>query len=390
MGAFKQIRQIAKRELKYMYHNRIYLNCLIILPIFIVLFFTTLMDDGQPVDLPIGIVDQDNTTTSRKLVRILDGFQTSNVVAHYANVNDARQAVQRNEIAAFLLIPNGTTRDLLASKQPKVSFYYSSVVMLAGSTSFKDLKTVVSLGSAGVGKTKLTFLGKTEREIMTFLQPITLDLHMVGNPWASYNIYLVTSFVPGLLMLFIFLITPYSLGMELKFRDRANELMRMADGNPIVAVVGKLLPVTLFSLVMFYGFEFYIYCVLDFPHPGGFWPIFLLGTLSVFAAISFGVFCFGLMPSMRMSMSICSLWAMLSLSMAGATYPNYAMDSILQSLAWLFPLHHYYNCYKTCIFNDFAMCYAWQHWVALLAFGMLPLLVMKKLGRALREYEYLP
>ena len=145
----------------------------------------------------------------------LDAFQTTHVVAHYPNMNEAREAIQRNQIYAFLLIPKGTTTGLMSDKQPKISFYYSSVSLVSGSLLYRDLKTISTLGSAGVGMTKLSAIGKTENEIRTFLQPIAVDLHMINNPWVNYNVYLSTTMVPGVLMIFIFLLTPYSIGTEL-------------------------------------------------------------------------------------------------------------------------------------------------------------------------------
>ena len=230
---------------------------------------------------------------------------------------EARHAIQKNEIYAFLLIPDGTEAGLMAQKQPKISFYYSSVSLAAGSLLFRDLKTISTLGGAAAGMAKLSALGKTNDEIMTFLQPIAVDLHMIGNPYANYNYYLSSVMVPGLIMLFIFLITPYSIGTELKF-NRARDWMRMAGNNPYLAIAGKMLPQTLIFLSIFLLFEFYIYYVLQFPHPGGALPIILLGILSVLSCQCFGIFAFGLMPSLRMSMSICSLWGVVSFSICAS------------------------------------------------------------------------
>ena len=47
----------------------------------------------------------------------------------------------------------------------------------------------------------------------------------------------------------------------------------MAGNNPLIAIAGKMLPQTLVHLIVFYGFEFYVYHILQFPHPGGIWPI---------------------------------------------------------------------------------------------------------------------
>ncbi len=386
---FKRLYHIALRECGIMSKNPIYGFCMVIFPILIVFFFTTLMKEGVPTEMPVGIVDQDNTATSRALVRKLDAFQTTHVVAHYQNMNEARHAIQTNDIYAFLLIPDGTEAGMMASRQPKISFYYSSVSLAAGSLLMRDLKTISTLGSAAVGMQKLSALGKTGDEIKTFLQPIAVDLHMIGNPYANYNYYLSSIMVPGLIMVFIFLITPYSIGTELKF-GRAKEWMRMANNNPYLAIAGKMLPQTLIFLTIFYAFEFYIYYVLKFPHPGGALPIMLLGLLSVLACQCFGIFAFGLMPSLRMSMSICSLWAVVSFSICGATYPIFAMDSPIEAIGQLFPLRHYYMIYQMNIFNGFPMADAVMHWGALILFIALPLLTIWNVKKAMLVYKYIP
>lgn len=384
-----RILHIAYREIGIMRKNPIYGFCTVIFPALAILFFTSLMNEGMPVEMPVGVVDQDNTATSRQLIRQFDAFQTTHVVAHYSNVNEARQAIQRNKIYAFLYIPKGTTTGLMSDQQPKISFYYSNVTLVAGSMLYRDLKTISTLGSAAVGMTKLSAIGKTSKEIRTFLQPIAVDLHMIGNPWANYNVYLSTTMVPGVIMVFIFLLTPYSIGTELKFK-RSRQWIKMAGGNTHIALIGKLLPQTLIFLTMMYAFEFYIFYCLGFPHPGGVGPMLLLGLLAVLACQGFGVFAFGLMPSLRMSMSICSLWSVVSFSVCGATYPVFAMDSIIQSVAQLFPLRHYYMIYQMSIFNGYPLTDSWFDLMALCIFALLPIFTIWNIKRAMLIYTYIP
>ncbi len=385
----KRIYHIFIRELYIMWRNPIYGFCVLLFPIVVAIFFTTLMGEGEPVNMPVGVVDQDNTATSRAMIRRLDAFQTTHVVAHYPNMNEARNAIQRNEIYAFLLIPKGTTDGLLSSRQPKISFYYSSVTLVAGSLLYRDLKTIASLGSANVGMAKLAALGKTEKEIRTFLQPINIDLHMVGNPWANYNIYLSTVMAPGVLMIFMFLLVPYSIGTELKFH-RSRQWMNMAGNNIHIAIAGKILPQSVIFICVLLCYEFYIFYGLGFPHPGGIIPIVLVGILTVLACQCFGIFVFGLMPSLRMSMSICSLWSVISFSACGATYPLFAMDSMIQSMAQLFPLRHYYMIYQMCIFNGYPLLYAWFNILALVIFLFLPMFSISHIKTAMLKYVYIP
>ena len=380
---------MAWREVRIMLHNPMYGCCMVVFPILAMIFFTSLMDEGLPEDMPVGVVDLDNTTTSRSLIRRLDGFQSSKVVAHYTSVAEARRAIQENQIYAFLYIPKGTTDDLLASRQPKISYYYNLASIMSGSLLMKDLKTISTLGSAGVGQATMRAKGYTQEQIMAFLQPIRIDLHQVGNPYTNYNSYLSTVFVPGIMMLFIFMISAYSLGMELKF-DTGKEWLAMADNRIVVAIIGKFLTQALIWLALIFFYEFYVFSILGFPHQGSVAMLILLAVLEVFAAQGFGIFAFGLMPSLRMSLSVCSLWAVLSMSMAGSAFPVMGMDGALQSLSWLFPLRHYYMVYQICVFNGFPLLEAWFHFVAMVGFMLLPWFVISKIKNAMLTYVYIP
>ena len=389
MKVLGQIYEVMMRELQILRQNHIYRFCMVLFPILVIIFFTTMLDDGLPTSMPVGIVDLDNTSTTRALERKLDGFQMSKVVAHYPSVAEARQAIQRNEIYGFLYIPKGTTSKLLASRQPKISYYYTYTTMVAGSMIMKDMKTVSSLGSAALGQATMRAKGLTDKQIQTLLQPITIDLHQIANPWSSYNVYLTTVMVPGILMIFIFLISAYSLGTELKFASSKN-WMAMADNNVTIALVGKFLPQTLIWLAIVFGYQLYVFFYLGFPHQGSPWMLVLLGLMHVMAAQGFGIFAFGLMPSLRMSMSISSLWAVLSISMAGSAFPAMGMDGALQSLSWLFPLRHYFMLYQACIFNGFPLVEVWFHFAALLGFILLPWMVASKIKNAMLTYVYIP
>ncbi len=384
----KDFLNTARRECGIIFTTPVYLICMVVLPLVVMVFFTSLMQQGQPNKMPVGIVDLDNTPTTRSMTRRLDAFQNTDVTAYYNSVDEARHAMQENKIYGFMYFPKGTTDKLLSSRQPKISFFYSYTSLTAGALLYKDLKTISMLGSASVGSQTMQAKGFTQKQITAFLQPIAIDVHTVENPWTNYNYYLSTMLVPGCMMLFIFLITAYSFGTELKF-ERGRKLLAASGNNSLTLLLGKLIPQTLIFLTMFYVYSFYVYGILGFPHSGGTWSILLLGLLAVTASQGFGAFMFGLMPSLRMSMSVCSLWAVLSFSLVGTAFPVFAMDAPLEAIAQLFPLRHYFRIYQTSVFNSFPLSYVWMNITALTAFTLLPLLVAGNIKKAMREYKYL-
>jgi ABC-2 type transport system permease protein len=92
---------------------------MIVFPVISIVFFLSLMESGLPLEMPVGIVDLDNTATTRSLVRRLDAFQTTKVIARYPNIDEARHAIQRGEIYGFLYFPKAPPRNLWLAASPR-------------------------------------------------------------------------------------------------------------------------------------------------------------------------------------------------------------------------------------------------------------------------------
>lgn len=383
------ILKIARRELRRMASKPIYWFCMIAAPLFCFVFFTSLMAEGLPTDMPLGLVDNDNTTTSRSLARNLDAFEMTSIKEQYANVTEAREAVQRGDIYGFYYIPKGTTRKAQRQELPVVSFYTNYSYLVAGSLLYRDMRTMSELASGAASRTVLYAKGATERQAMAFLQPIVIDSHAINNPWLNYNVYLSNVILPGLLMLFIFMVTVFSIGTEVKY-NTVHDWLIMARGSMFHALAGKLLPQTLIFFLIGIAFAIGLYGVLHFPCHCGVPTMLLVMFLGIIGAQGLGVFMFAMLPTLRMSLSFASLWGVISFSICGMSYPVMAMHPTLQGVSYLFPLRHYFLLYVNCALDGYPLMNAAPYVVGLLLFAMLPLLLLRRLKKMLLIVPYIP
>lgn len=380
---------VMKRECQRLVSRPLYLFSMVAAPLFCYVFFTTLMGSGLPTDMPVGIVDQDQTSTTRQLSRTLDAFQQSKIVARYPTFNEAREAMQRREIYGFYYIPEGTTAQAQAQRRPTVSFYTNNTLLIAGSLLFKDMKTMSELASGAVVQATLLAKGATEEQAMAFLQPIVIDTHPLQNPWLNYSVYLNNTFAPGVLMLLIFMVTVFSIGVEIKERT-ARQWLRMGHNSIWISLAGKLLPHTAVFFLMGILYNVYLYGFLHFPCHNGIGPMLLATLCLVLASQGMGILMIGVLPTLRLGLSFASLWGVLSFSMCGLSFPLMGMHPTLQALANLFPLRHYFLIYVDQALNGYPMIYSWTNYVALLLFMLLPFLVAPRLKGALIYYKYVP
>lgn len=347
------------------------------------------MDEGLPHDLPVGIVDLDNSSTSRKLIRYLDSFEQSDVTNLYHSVTEARKAVQRGDIYGYFYIPEDLTANAYSYRQPKVSFYTNNSYLIAGSLLYRDMKTISELGIGAAVRSTLYAKGASEKQAMDFLRPIIIETHALNNPWLNYSVYLCNTLVPGVLMLLIFMVTVYSIGSEIK-EGSAKKWLEMGNNSIVTSLLGKILPQTIVFFIMAFFYNAYLYGFLHFPCNSGILPMILSSFLFVLASQSCGIFMIGVLPTLRLGLSFASLWGVISFSISGFTFPVMAMHPTLQGLTNLFPLRHYFLIYVDQALNGHEAFYSWPSYLALLLFMMLPFIILKRLKGALINYKYMP
>lgn len=386
--ALVKIWRIVMRELRRMVSRPLYLFGMVVAPLFSLFFFFSLMGDGLPQDMPVALVDNDNSATSRRLVRQLDNFRQTKIELRCTDFREARLAMQRGDVYGVFVVPESFERDVTSGKQPKISFYTNNSYLIAGSLLFRDMKMISVLGSASAGKEVRLAKGQTERQAMAELQPISIDAHLVGNPWVNYSVYLCNLILPGMLNILVMIMTVFALGSEIKLAS-AKILMRMAKGDLFLALFAKMLPHTLLWFLMITFVEVMLYGYMGFPCNSGILPMLASSYLLVLASQALAIFLFGLLPVMRLSLSAASLLGVLSISISGVSFPVSEMHPILQTWANVFPLRHFFLLYVDQALNGLTFFYTWTNYVALLLFLFLPFFVMPRLKYVFENQKYI-
>lgn len=383
------IRMVALREIHRLVAKPLYIFCMLIAPLFCMVFFISLMKEGLPTNLPIAVVDLDNSSTTRSLIRQLNAFEQTEVAMQTMSFTEARQAMQRGEVYGIFYVPENFSAEASTGKQPKLSFYTNGSYLIAGSLLFKDMKTISVLAGGAVGLKTGTAKGLTESQIKGQLQPIVINTHSIGNPWLNYSVYLNNILIPGVLQLMIFLVTVFSIGSEIKF-GTSPEWLKTGNNSLLVSLAGKLLPHTvLFSIVGFLSCSI-LYGFNAFPLQSGWMPMLTDMFLLVLASQAVGIFMIGVLPTLRLGLSFASLFGMITFSIVGLSFPVADMHPTLQALANLFPLRHYFLIYVDQALNGRDLIYCFGHYLALMAFLILPFLIGRNLKHALLYFRYIP
>ncbi|MDR3262520.1 MAG: ABC transporter permease [Tannerella sp.] len=384
----QHIIRIAKRETGRLFSGRIYWFCLFFAPFFSCLFFLSLMYEGLPVNMPIAVVDLDNSSASRNLVHQLDLLAGLEVTEQYESFNRAQTEMQKGKIYGIFLIPRHFMREAASGKQPMLSFYTNYSYLVAGSLLFKDMKTTATLATASVVLQAGQARGYSDRQVMASVQPVVIESHPIGNPWINYSVYLNNLILPGIFSLMIMCITIYSIGIEIKEKT-VREWLPDDDTSSITSsLIGKLLPQTLLFFIVGMLIYAILYIGMQFPFNGAAGNMIIALFLYIVSSQALGVFMIGCFPTLRLGLSFACLFGMIAFSISGFSFPVNAMYPPIQAVSNVFPLRHYFLIYVDQALNGRAIFYSWPHYLALLCFLILPLFILRNLKWSLKYVPY--
>lgn len=376
------MKEVILREWQRMTSRRLYFGVCLMLPLFTLFFMATIFGNGQMENIPIGIIDQDNTATSRAIARDMAAVPTFKVTRHFTNEAAAREAVQQKKIYGYLSIPPHFEQDVQNGNNATLSYYYHYALLSVGGelmAAFESSLAPVALSPIAM---KAVALGVNEQEIETFLLPVQANNHPIYNPSLDYSVYLSQPFFFVLFQVLILLITVYVVGSEIKF-STAGSWMEAAKGNVTIAIIGKLLPYTLLFSVIGIFANFVMFGILHIPFQGSWLLLNSMTVLFIIATQALALFIFSLFPSIAIIISIVSMVGSLGATLSGVTFPVLNMYPIVQYASYLFPVRHYTEIVQTMLYANGGYVHLWTSAVILCIFPLLALAMLPILKKSL-------
>ncbi|MDE6352557.1 MAG: ABC transporter permease [Muribaculaceae bacterium] len=378
-----------KREVLRLTRRKVYLFAMILVPLAVALFFISLMSEGLPLKVPTAVVDLDNSTLSRKLVRSLKAQELTDISMELTSFNEAIDKVRNGEIFGFFYMPRNLEKDAVAGNKPTITYYSNMTYFVPGTLAYKGFRTIAVTSSGLMAANEVVQMGIDESTAEILLQPMVIDVHPLGNPWTNYSYYLCNSFVPAALELMIFLVTIFSICSEIKTGE-SRKWLATADGSIIKALIGKLAPQTIVFLIVGLAIDSLFFKFNHFPMNGS-WGVMLLAMLMfVIACQGFALFVTCVIPSERMALSICSLIGILAFSIAGFSFPVDQMYGAVGIFSYILPVRYYFLIYIDQALNGIPMYYSREYFAALLVFALAYIPLLFRLKKHLARPVYLP
>ncbi len=308
------------------------------LPPILFLLIYAIFSQGLTRDLPIGVVDLDQSQLSRSMIRYYEASPTLEVRQMYSSPSEGTAAMRGGEIYGLVIISPDMEKDAMLGHPPQIEAFYNSQFLLIGKlvkgaileahgTSAATIDTLKSLSSS------TPVIGQA----MAAAVPVGSQMTSLYNISRNYAQFLVSAIIPAIWQILVVVTTVLCLAAEL----RRGGLGLWLGSSPIRALLNKMVPYTL--LFWLHGIVFLIgmYVYAGWPMHGNFSFLVFSQLLTVCGCQAVGALLFFLTRDAARGLGMAAAYSAPGLAFMGVTFP--ATDMTLPARIWrgLLPVSHY-------------------------------------------------
>ena len=374
------IASATRREIGRIATNAEYHAVMWWLPLSVILFFAIFFSQEVVGALPVAVVDEDNSSLSRKAVSMIKATPQTALVQEYADMESASIALLQGRAVGIIEFPNGFAKSILSGRSADVVFYDSGANISTNSLLAKGVHTAITSLGVGIALQRAEIEGVAPNKAMAKIMPIGVSTYGLFNPWLNYAYYVAPCFIVMILVIATMLSTIYAVGSELRY-GTSTAWLRSGEGSLIGAVVGKLIPSTLSLWFLSVVAGILIFSIFGAPMQGS-WGVLVAGTIALIMAYqAVALFVVAMTASFRLSLSLGGGYSVLAFTFSGVTFPTMAMLSWIQPLTMLFPYTYFMRLYIDQAVRGSAWWLSMQDIAAMLLFCLLALLAFGRLKR---------
>lgn len=178
-------------EAKYIFRDRAVFFSFVIVAVLVSFLYTYLYSEETLQELPIGVVDEDNTSQSRQLLGMIDANSGVAIYSSYLNLSEAKKAFQQEQIRGIIAIPSSFSRDLQRGEQPSISVYADASYMLYYKQILTAAKVSATYLNAGVEMKRTSAQGKLPSQVRDEAMPVSTKVVSLYNPSSGYATFLI-------------------------------------------------------------------------------------------------------------------------------------------------------------------------------------------------------
>ena len=333
-------------ELRNFLKDKFLLFMCFFMPLFTASFVYLTLSNSILHALPVGIVDFDNSQTSRNIAFNVESSATLAIESRYDSVLEAKEAISKKEIYAVIVLPKDLEKNAKKGIPTNLPIYYNAELVFIG----KNIQSVLTQIFANEN-VRLKFSKNIAKNTNTTLAmgksvDILPQIIALYNPNSDFAAFILPALIPCLWQLFIILCM-----IGFVAYDERDVGHITGKQNKIRAFYTHLTIKVLLNTAIFFAwwgvfmFSFYKFGFIDGISSHNVATIALCALVTILAYNSIGIFLYALIRSHTRAISIAAVYAAPSLAFVGITYPINNMEAFATFWSKILPITKYLEVY---------------------------------------------
>lgn len=339
----KTIFRLILREFKLFFTDPVLPILFLGAPIMYGVLIGNVYKKGNVTDLPIIVVDEDNTTTSHRIIDMLNENESVKVAEVLPSAFNTKNRALEIGSDVVVVIPRNFQADLQQKKLPEIVYFVDGSNTLTSNTAAIAVTTVLSTMKAGITIETSRKQGVPEYQATQGYEPFKSTMIKQNIRSGNYLYFML----PGVLLTVLQQVL--LLGLALTFaaefeRGTFHELVRHSS-NPLTLIFVKTFPyifMSIFIFILYYFYGLWYEMKLD----ASFWPFFWSSAVFILAVCFMGILVSIVLPSQLKATEVLMVVATPSFILSGFTWPMSQMPGWIQAIADTIPLTHYLKIFR--------------------------------------------
>ena len=304
----------------------------LLVPVIAFAILTLTFSNAVIRNLRVVIVDADRSATSLLYVQAIASAPGVTVAERSSDMRSAMQAIRSGDAIAAVYIPENFERDLLARKRPQIVAFYNRQYYTPGNNAASAIESAVVAATAAL----------PHEAGPSGYKPgvLVAEQYVLSNPALNFAQFLLRAVLPTVLHVVTAIAGGYAVGSEFSRRSK-RAWMRVAGGRPLVALIGKLMPLFGIFLVMMVADAAIIHVLYGITFRGDPVLVAAAACLLLIGYLSFGALLVLLTQALPTGLSLIAIFCNPAFGFAGVGFPVVAMGAFPQAWGSILPLRWY-------------------------------------------------
>ena len=363
----KQIKYLLKREFRLFLTNKTLISVFFLAPIFYALLIGFTYQSGKVENIPVIVVNHDNTPLSDQLLEMLQDSKPLKILSYINEPANLKDETIKTEAAAVIIIPERFEAMMLQKKYPEVNVYVNTSNVLTANFATKAIQQTLGTFSAGAEIKALQKKGMNADLAKTQFEPFKANYITLFNTTSNYLIFMWPAMMAVVLQQVILLAMAVSFSEEFK-RESFIKDFAGKEKYAVAVMAIKCLPIWIFAN---FNILFFYLCSLYFkiPVPDNVWNFFLITAVFVVAATNLGVLVSIVIPDALKATQYLMVIASPAFIISGFTWPTYEMPEFIKNFTAIIPLTPYLEALKIMVVQNGSAILTKKYLVHLLILG---------------------